>query len=209
MKTPGMAPVKEQAMLQYTGPSSPTPSSQHTKPKQHFMTQQLSSKSKGVLKNLLTMWYYMQPPLQRPTCQTFRHRLRWNSDGGDKIAKAMGGKLNPLKCCSLLYRWVPDKQGILQLWQPELLTTFISINTDMTQKDIHPQKSSRYIMADWNMQPMEIHLWNKSITYTTAFHWAPMSQQEAVVLYWSCFYWHWHTHYWLCGSLILSSNKVH
>jgi len=42
-------------------------------------------------------------------------------------------------------------------------------------------------MADHNMQPMELHLWNKAQVYTTAFHRTPMNWREAGILYHSCF----------------------
>jgi len=66
----------------------------------------------------------------------------------DKLVKVMGGELNPLKCCGLLYTWVPDKHGILQLQQLELPKEFISVTTAMVNQNIQILKNdhgTRYL----------------------------------------------------------------
>jgi len=40
---------------------------------------------------------------------------------------------------------------------------------------------------DQNTKPMEVHLWQKTLLYTTTFQQTPMSCQEVIVLYRSCF----------------------
>jgi len=44
-----------------------------------------------------------------------------------------------------------------------------------------------YITGDRNTKPMEDHLWEKALQYTSAFQKTPMNHREAGVLYRSCF----------------------
>jgi len=44
-----------------------------------------------------------------------------------------------------------------------------------------------YIMGNQNTWPMESHLWEKAMQYTSAFQKTPMTHCEASILYCSCF----------------------
>jgi len=93
-----------------------------------------------------------------------------------QLVRVMEGKLNPTKCCRLIYQWAPDKQGILQLKPPSIPHNFLSIQTgDHLQPIpmIEPTAGTRYLgiylMVDRSTTPMEQHLMKKAMLYTTAF----------------------------------------
>jgi len=111
-----------------------------------------------------------------------------------QLVRVTGGELNPTKCCGLIYHWEPNKYGILRLHRPEIEHDFLSLPADASTKPIPITKNDEgmwylgiYITVDQNTKPMEKHLWNKAMLYTTAFRWTPMSRREAGVLYQSCF----------------------
>jgi len=119
-----------------------------------------------------------------------QNKLNW----WDQLVKVTGGELNPKKCCGMLYTWVPDKRGILQLHRPNLPQPFLSlpfkgVSQPITILDNHEgtRYLGLYLTADRNMTPMESHLWNKAKSYTMAFNRTPMNRREAGVLYRSCF----------------------
>jgi len=107
-----------------------------------------------------------------------------------QLVQVTGGKLNPNKCCGLLYNWEPDKHGILRLQQPDLPMDFLLLQTITDTQSIPIPKNAEgtrylglYLTVDRNTKPMEQHLWKKALIYTTAFRQTPMSHHEAGVLY--------------------------
>jgi len=107
-----------------------------------------------------------------------------------QLVQVTGGKLNPNKCCGLLYNWEPDKHGILWLQQPDLPMDFLLLQTITDTQSIPIPKNAEgtcylglYLTIDRNTKPMEQHLWKKALIYTTAFRQTPMSHHEAGVLY--------------------------
>jgi len=111
-----------------------------------------------------------------------------------QLVNVTGGALNPKKCCGLVYKWEPDKYGILRLSQPQLPATFIEVSINNEHQSIPVPKiheGTRYLgiytTVDRNTTPMETNLWTKANIYVTAFHRTPMNRREAGVLYRSCF----------------------
>jgi len=120
------------------------------------------------------------------------HKLNYN--GGTNLIQVTGRALNAQKCCGLIYSWELDKRGILQLAQPDQMQQIIVLKDGQTQEPIlilSLQEGTRYlglyVTIDQNTAPLEAHLWKKAMLYTYAFHWTPMTQWEAGVLYCSCF----------------------
>jgi len=70
------------------------------------------------------------------TLEDLQHQAQEQIWWWDKLVKVMGGKLNPKKCCSLLYMWSLDPCSILQLRQPELPLAPISISLTNEQQTI-------------------------------------------------------------------------
>jgi len=92
------------------------------------------------------------------------------------------------------YMGAPDKHGVLKLQQPDTPPDFLSLPTGMSTQSIpinKPHDGTRYlglyITANWNTVPMEQHLWNKALLYTTALRRTPMDHRKAGILYRSCF----------------------
>jgi len=120
--------------------------------------------------------------LSKESLQTLQHQAQTKLNWWDKLVKVTGGKLNPKKCCGLLYTWVPDSRGILQLQQPTLLDPFLYLPFKHIQQLISILRNNKgtqylglYVTANHNMQPMETHLWDKAQLYTMAFHRTPMT----------------------------------
>jgi len=110
------------------------------------------------------------------------------------LVQVTRGSLNPKKCCAIAYTWIPDQHGILRLQTntPEYEPIPTSSNNSRAPiKVVRMNEGIRYlgvyITGDRNTTPMENHLWEKALTYTSAFQKTPMNHREAGVLYKLCF----------------------
>jgi len=59
-------------------------------------------------------------------------QLHWRA----QLVNVTGGKLNPKKCCGLIYTWAPDKYGVLKLQQPKIPPDFLSLSDGSSAQSI-------------------------------------------------------------------------
>jgi len=71
--------------------------------------------------------------------------------------------------------WAPDKHGVLKLQQPDIPQEFLSLPHGTSTQSIPINQNTEgthylglYMTVDRNTAPMEQHLWNKVLLYTTA-----------------------------------------
>jgi len=123
-------------------------------------------------------------------------------------------KLNPKKCCSMIYQWIPDKRGILQLHQPQVPADFISLHTNATALLIPINNNSEgtrylglYITINRNTKPMEQHIWKKQSFTPWHFTTQPCPREKLESSTDPSFSHPSHTHSWKLGSLQCFSTK--
>jgi len=72
--------------------------------------------------------------------EALQHHVQSQLQWWASLVTVMGGKLNLKKFCGLIYKWVPDKNGILCITRPQVPPDFLTLTTASTMQ---PSQSPR------------------------------------------------------------------